>query len=89
MGVFDAITDALSGKRSAPARGGKVNTNAAFDGRALAEARNHEMCEKGMNPEDYGIDYKCTEGTTSGLDKAIQMHADKLHPPPALRKTVK
>lgn len=86
-GVFGAITDALSGNSRPSAKtGGKMT--ATFDGSALARARNNEMCAQGMNPKDYGINYDCDSNTTSGIDAAMQDHANKTHPigpPPKLR----
>lgn len=82
-GVFDTIAAALGGQTpaAAPAKPPSASRRgAAPDMSALADARNHEMCAQGQNPQDYGINYSCTPGTTSGLDAAMQKHADKLHP---------
>lgn len=63
-GVFDKITNALGGNVPAPA----TKTGTA-DFSSLARGRDAEIARQ-----------KTTPGTTSGLDSAMQSHADKVHP---------
>lgn len=66
-GVFDKINGVLSGKTPAPAAPATKTGNADFS--SLARGRDAEIARQ-----------KATAGTTSGLDQAMQSHADKLHP---------
>lgn len=65
MGMFDKIGDALTGQTQ-PAPATKTG-NADFS--SLARGRDAEIARQ-----------KATTGTTSGIDAALQQHADKLHP---------
>jgi hypothetical protein len=72
MGPFDKIGAALSGKKPAPAPSTKTG-NADF--RDLARVRDQIMA--GKAPRSGSVD---DGNTTSGLDRAMQDHANKVHP---------
>lgn len=60
-GVFDKISNALSGKKSTPAPP-RTNTKAGYS--------DMSQLRSGMGDGH----------TTSGLDRAMQQHANKVHP---------
>ena len=84
MGVFDTISDALSGKvpqsaATKPAPQGRLTGVSDFS--TAREARANAMRAQGLDPATGDpLPTPALRGTGSGVMDAMHQHADKAHP---------
>lgn len=77
MGIFDTIGAALSGQPAQPAATAKAKPKG--DWNLEREIHIRENAARGY--DQYGDPLTgTTPGTSSGMDAALQKHADKIHP---------
>jgi len=85
MGVFDTISDALSGKVPQPQTGKTTAPQGRLTGvsdfSTAREARANAMRAQGLDPATGDpLPTPALRGTGSGVMDAMHQHADKAHP---------